>query len=68
MMTYDEEDKLNEELSRLRQFHADIVLARQRWWAGDCTTEVDNNFIEAIYRALLKHNPDFGLLKRISHD
>lgn len=53
------QDSLFNELQRLRQFHADIVAARQYWGADECTTEADYNYIEAIYKALLKHNPDF---------
>ncbi len=53
------QDSLFNELQRFRQFHADIVLARQTWWADECTTEADDNYIEAIYKAILKHNPDF---------
>lgn len=52
-------DDDHEELARLRQFHADIVAARHGWWKDECSWEADERYIEAIYQALLKHNPDF---------
>lgn len=59
MLTNIEIAKMQEELNRLRQFHADIVAARRYWWFDECSSKADERYIESIYQALLKHNPDF---------